>query len=389
MTQALAPAKTNGNGGGDKKGQPVAFRPFVAGTREINKATYDPGARTLNASTQDLPLWQLEPIGFSRSFQIVVECTTAGNSAAVTFHADGPFNVLDSVTFFDTNSQPIIGPMGGHDLYIAIKYGGYNYIDDAKEGPEYSATTGAGATGGSFSFVLHVPLEIGRRDGLGALPNKSASATYDVQIRLAANATVYGVVPTAAGSVRVRTQHHGWMDPNGTDIQGRAVAQNPPGVQTTQYIIKQNQDINAGSFARMLQGLDSYVRGIYFELRDSTGSRTQGDADWPDPFNMVYETAQPLNLIRKAWRQLIVERWGYKGTVETANGRDYGVYPWSYAYDMGTKVGNETRYGYLPVSSATTLQINGTIGGSGSHTLNTFVNQVVPSNGDGMVLTGR
>lgn len=354
----------------------------------MDKSTYDQ-SRTLNPSTQDLPVYNVDPNGFLRGMYIVVSCTTAANAAAVTFSANAPFNVLDSVTFNDTNNKAIIGPFNGWDLYVAIKYGGYNFVDDCKDSQGYTAVTGSGATGGSFTFVLNLPVEVAKRDGLGSLTNKSSSATYDLTIRLAANATIYGVAPTTPGTVRVRVQQYGWMDPNAVDMKGRPVAQNPPANQTTQYWVKQSYTINAGSFYQTLQGLDSMVRNFVFILQDGSNSRTQGEADWPDPLTMVYETSQPIQRLRDVWRHMIAEQFGYSATIETARGRDNGVFPEVYNYDFASKPGNETRLQYLPVSSATNVALQGTIGGSGAHTLYVLVNKLVPANGDPMLLTGK
>lgn len=382
------PAASNGGGAPAGKQQQIAFRPFTAGTRRVDRATYDQ-SRVLNASTQDLPAYQVDPNGYLRGLYIVVECATAANAAAVTFSANGPFNVLDSVTFNDTNSKPLVGPFNGYDLYVAIKYGGYSFVDDAKQSGVHSATTGAGATGGSFRFVLNLPIEVSRRDGLGSLTNKSSSATYDLSIRLAAGATVYGVAPTTAGTLRVRVQQYGWMDPNSVDMKGRPVAQNPPANQTTQYWSKQSYPLNSGAFYQALNGLDSMVRNLLFILVDGTGSRSQGDADFPDPWTMQYETSQPVQRLRDVWRHMISEYFGYYGTNDAAGGRDSGVYPEVYNYDFASKPGNETRLQYLPVSSATNVALNGTIGGSGAHTLYVLVNKVIPANGDPMLLTGK
>jgi hypothetical protein len=367
----------------------IAVRPFPAGTREVDKATYDPGARALTANTQDLPSYECDPNGFLRGAYILVECTASGNSAAVAFQPDAPQNVIDTITFNDVNNKPIVGPMGGHDLYEAIKFGGYTGCDDSKSSVIYSVTTGTGATGGSFTFALRLPVEIVKRDALGSLPNKSASATFTINIRLAALATVYSTQPTAAPTVRVRIQQFGWMDPNGTDMRGNPVAQNPPGVQTTQYWSKQTYNINSGAFNIRLLGLDSLIRNFIFILLDSTPSRQTGDSDFPDPFAMIYETAQPIQRLKTIWRHMIAEQFRYKNAVETADGRDYGVYPVSYCQDMTETAGQETRLNYLPCSSGTTVSINGTIGGSGAHTLIVLVNKIVPANGDPLVLTGR
>lgn len=380
-----APAKAAGNG----KQVQIPSRPFTAGTREVDKATYDPGARALTAATQDLPSYECDPNGFLRGAYILVESTASGNSATVAFQADAPFSAIDTIAFNDVNNKPIFGPMGGHDMYAAVKFGGYTGCDDAKSSPIYSVTTGSGGSGGSFTFALRLPVEIVKRDALGSLPNKSASATFTINIRLAPLSAVYSTAPTAAPSVRVRIQQFGWMDPNATDMRGNPVAQNPPGVQTTQYWSKQTYNINSGAFNIRLQGIDSLVRNLLFMLLDSTGSRQQGDSDFPDPFTMLYETSQPIQRLKTIWRQKIAEQYRYKAAVETADGRDYGTYPEPYCQDMTETVGSETRLNYLPCSSATAINLTGTIGGSGAHTLVVLVNKIVPANGDPMVLTGR
>jgi hypothetical protein len=364
------------------------MRPFVAGTRRGDKSTYDQ-VRTLLTSTIDLPTYECDPNGFLGGLFVLVEATTAGNSAATAFVADGPFSVIDSITLSDTNNKPIVGPMTGHDLYSIVKYGGYSFQDDARMSPVFTATTGSGATGGSFTFCLHLPIEVVKRDALGALPNKSSSATFDVSIRLAPLVNVYSTAPTAAPSVRVRLQQYGWMDPNTSDMRGNAVAQNPPAVQTTQYWQRQTYVVNAGPVNQRLIGIDGLVRNLLFELRDVNASRQQGDADFPDPFVLLYETAQPVNRLRTVWRDMIARMWGYTGTVETAGGRDYGLYPETYCQDFAHKPGYETRLGYLPFSSATTAGVSGTVSGTGAHTLIVLVNKIIPAGGDPLAVSGR
>lgn len=384
-----APTQAPPKGGQQQgKGAPVVMRPFVAGTRRGDKSTYDQ-TRTLIAGTQDLPTYECDPNGFLGGLYLLVEATTASNAATVAFKQDGPFCVIDTITFNDTNNKQILGPLGGHDLYLIGKYGGYHFSDDAKQSSQYFATTGSGGTGGSFTFILHVPIEVAKRDALGALPNKSSSATFDVNIRLAPIANVYSTAPTNPASVRLRIQQYGWMDPNATDLRGNAVSQNPPAVQTTQYWQKQSYTINAGALSQRLIGIDGLVRALIFILRDSNGDRTQGDADFPDPMAMQYETATPLNRLRTIWRDMICREYGYNATVETAGGRDSGVYPEIYMQDFGPKPGYETRLGYLPFSSATTATLTGSISGTGAHSLTVLVNKIIPAGGDPMALTGR
>lgn len=382
-TQAAPATK----GSDSKSAAPMASRPFIVGTREVDKSIYDE-TRSTTTTTQRLPTYELDTDGFTTALYLLVEATTAANAAAVTFAADGPFNALETVQFSDTSNKAIAGPMGGHDLYEIIKYGGYCFSDDAKESPIYSVTTGAGATGGSFTFILRLPIEIVHRDALGSLLNKSASAVYKLDLTLNATATIYGVAPTNAPSVRVRIQQFGWMDPNATDIRGNSVSQAPPALNTVQFWDKQTYTVNSGAINLKLNTFSGLVRNLIFEQRDENGSRQQGDSEFPDPFTFQYETSLPVQRIRNVWRHKIGEDFGYKNAVETAGGRDYGVYPLPYNKDFGLKPGAESRFGYLPVSSATSLMAKGTIGGAGANTLNVFVNYVVPANGDPRALTG-
>lgn len=373
---------------GDKSAKQILRRPFVAGTREVDKATYDE-TKALTTSTQDLRTYEVDPNGFLGGAYLLVNATAGTSTAALSISGDAPFNVFDTITFNDTNNKPIIGPFGGYDLYICNKYGGYGFMDDAKQSPVYSApVTASGNGSGNFVFVLRLPVEIVHRDALGVLPNKSSSATFDIALRLAAYTTVLGSGQTGL-TVRVQIQQYGWMDPNAADMKGNPVNQNPPGVQTTQYWARQSYTMASGAFNQRLQGIDSLVRNLIFVLQDDGTRGSQADSDFADPFTMQYETSTPVQRLKTVWRHMIGEHWGYANAVETAGGRDYGVYPLTYCRDFGLKPGAETRLGYLPVTAATNITISGTWGGSGTKVLYVLVNKVVPANGDPMVLTGR
>lgn len=372
---------------------PVVRRPFVTGTRRVDRSTYDQ-SRTMTTATQVINTYEADPNGFLGGFYVLVECTTAGNSANVAYNANGPFNAIQTITFSDTNNKPVVGPMTGWDLYIATKYGGYGHQDDAKSSGVYFATISTGATGGSFRFLIRIPVEIVHRDALGALPNKNASATFDVAITLGASTDVYSTPPTALGTVRTRIQQFGWMDTNATDFMGNPVQQNPVAVQTTAYIQKQTYTLSAGSFSQRLQGIDSLLRGLTF-CWDAAGVRSTGEVDAPDPFTLQYETSQPINRLKTVWRHMLTEAYGYTGgqgaatsITEGIGTQDNGVFHEPFNLDWNLKPGGETRFGYLPASAATNLTAQGTIGGSGVHTLALLVNKVVPYP-DAKALTGR
>jgi hypothetical protein len=375
----------------DKKATPAANRPFVTGSRYADDYSYDQ-TRTLTGSTQKLPTLELDTDGFTAGLYLLVENTGAGNaSVTASFKEDGPFSVLDTIQFSDTNNKAILGPMNGHDLYICTKYGGYHFVEDAKSSPVYSVTTGTASTQGTFTFVLYLPIEIVHRDGLGALLNKSASAVFKLDLTLSASTTPFATsgAPATSSSTRVRVAQFGWMDSDTRDIKGNPTSPNPPALNTIQYWDKQTFTFSSGAMNQKLNSFSGGLRNVIFELRDSNTTRSGNEGDWPDPFTLQVDKYIPVNRLRTIWRHLIGEDFGFTAAVETAGGRDYGTYPIPFTKDFGLKPGAENRFGYLWITSATTLLLKGTVGsGSASHTFNVFLNYVNPAGGDPKALTG-
>jgi hypothetical protein len=388
MDTAVAerPAQT-GNG----KAAAPALRPFITGTRPIDRQIYD-NTTVMTTGTVRLPTYTLDTDGYTRGMYILCEATAVNTTASTAaFTEDGPFIAFATIQFSDTNNKPIIGPMTGHDLAMVVKYGGYAFSDDAKNSCAYSVTTGTGTSGGSFRFIIRVPIELVRRDGLGALLNKSASAVYKLDLTLNTLASVYSDDPTTSVSIRTRIQQFGWMDSDKVDYMKNATDPNPPALNTMQYWDKQTLVVNAGAINLPLNTFNGLVRNLVWELRDSNQSRTAGDNDFPDPFEVHYDKTVPVSRNKNVWRHMITEDFGYSAATEataTPLSRDNGIYPLPYNVDYGLKPGAESRFGYLPVSAATSVVARGTVGGSGSHTFNVFVNYVWPANGDPKSLTG-
>jgi hypothetical protein len=174
-----APSKAAG-----AKGQaqaPQFRRPFVVGTRRVDKSTYD-NTKTMTAGQQAMPQHELDANGFLSGVYVLVETSAASSTGAgtsVAFNADAPPNAIADIQLLDVNSKPIIGAsITGYDLYIINKYGGYAFSEDAKQSPVFVATTGTGTAAGNFAFILRLPVELVQRNALGALNNKNHVATY-------------------------------------------------------------------------------------------------------------------------------------------------------------------------------------------------------------------
>ena len=375
----MAPPAPQAAGNGKAQARPP--RPFRTGVQIVDELPYDTTVTT-TASTQALnPVYEIPSTGFINLVNLLVEATTAGNGATVTFAANGPFNVIDTIQFVDTNNQPLLGPIDGFDLYVVNKYGGYALNDDPRSSPIFTAIAGAGATGGSFSFVLQIPLELVPHDALGSLPNKSASTPFKVKITVSATATIYGVAPTAAPSVRFRMAAESYWQPQATDAAGNPVSQNPPGVDTTQFWNKTTYTVGLGQISPILTASVGFpVRNLIFVLKDNAGSRAVGETNWPDPFKLKLEANIMVDRLKKVWQDKIATDYNYSGaTFDTVGSKDNGLYVLPFCKDFYPKPGWETRRGYLPTTDAMKLQVIGNTLGAG--TLDVYTNYVAPGAG--------
>lgn len=370
------------------KGKQVAPpRPFRVGAMQHEEINYDV-TTTMTAGTQDLAVLEVPPSGFLRGIYVMVDATSEDNLATVVnTNNNAPFSVIDSIAFEDTNSKPIVGPFNGYDLYLVNKYGGYFNSSDPKASSIYTNVTGAAGTI-TFNFVLRIPVELVARDALGALPNKSGTNKFKVRIRLAPIASVYSTAPTNAPSVRVRMVQDGWYEPNMSDLKGRPLAQNPPAVQTTQFWTKGSYNLASGDQRTQIQqGLGYLLRNLVF-INYPSASLTRNatsDDDFPDPATIQFEANDMVTRPLGLWRDLIARQYAYTAANETANGRDYSVYPFPFTLDFGLAPGAETRRGYLPTSDASRLEFRGSHGAATNFIV--LANYVAPANADDASIT--
>ncbi len=383
----------------ETKAAPVQLRPFLTGTHGQETHIYD-NTVTQTTGTVNLPIYNVVTDGFLRGFYLFVQCTTAGNGATVVFTEDAPWSALTNVTFQDVNQRPIIGPLSGWELKTCIKFGGYTFHDDAQDSVTYSVTAGSGATGGSFAWMLHIPIEFVKRNAIGSLTNINASAVYSVKMDLAPSTDVYSTPPTTLGSVRVRLQQESWMESNKMDPKGRPASPDPVGVDTQQYWIPQRYSNQAaGSMNLELNQIDGYVRNFLFVTEDSsTGSRVTGETNFPDPFRLKYDNVYIADRLKDVWRREVEENYGYTGARPTtvantsaaisagASFKDNGVFPLAYNDDFGLKNGAEQGYNYLYASTGTRITLEGTLGGASNVLV--LVNYIRPAGGDILRLTG-
>lgn len=382
-----APAKGPAKG---KQQQVVAARPFVTGTRTLESEVYTQTV-TQTTGTQALQPYEFQVDGYLSGALVRVTATTAGNSADTAFEADGPFSVLQSVIVEDIGGKQILGPLDGWKLYVLNRFGGFVHNMDAKNNTSYTVTTGTGATGGSYRFVLRVPIQVRRRDAMGALPNRNASATFKLKIVLNTITSVYATNPTAAPSVNVQVQQHGWATSDQRDYKGNAVSPTPNGVGSLLYTDVETIQLSAGAFNQRMSTFGGLLRLLVFELRDADGSRSVGETDWPSLFEMEIDKVKVFSRSTVTWDHLMSEDYRLNTTAESTTATDTklnGVKVLHWLDDFGLQPGAENGFRYQPITPSTAVQLIGTIGGSGAHTLAITKNYLSPVGDDPRQLTG-
>jgi hypothetical protein len=365
----------------DKPALPAwPFPVGVLGTE--NASDYDQSLQQ-QAGTRKFPAVRVEPDGWTRGIWFVFTMTTAGNAAATAFTEDGPWNIIDTVLFRDTGGEQIFGPFGGYDWMCANKFGGYHFLGDPRADVNFTTTTGAGATGGSFQFQLYLPLEISRADALGDVENRSENSIYRVEITMAASGTVYSVAPTTLGTMRIQTLQDSYTEPVAAmALSGRPVAGAPPSPGTLQYWKQEQIANNAGVQTGLItNGIGNGYRMILLTNRRNAGTRANGDADWPDPLELILGTTRIRNLYKQIWISKLSRSFRLtNATADTALGRENGVFPVWFTEDVGDAPGNEARRRYLRTKTGNTFKVRGNWGNAG--TLLVTSNYVVPRGND-------
>ena len=353
-------------------------RSFLVGTQDVVEGgDYDQTITATNAGAF-LP-WTLQATGWLRALALLVQGTglTAG-----TITADAPFNIFANVELDDVNNEAIFGPFDGWTAMATNKFGGYAFWDDPGTQPIF-ALSGTVSTN-NFTFVLYIPLEIVMRDPLGPVASVNNTASLTMKLTNNPTATVF-TAPTGTLSVRVRGTQLFYWEPKKSDKQGRPISPEPPGSGTTQYWTQGSLAIGGtGTInSQLITGLGYPFRNYLFLLRDATGSRANGETNWPDPLiGLKFEANLLLSQYPKLlWQQMMSKMYGYTNpTADTLTAgaipsKNNGLYVLNWNKEFAfMKPGSETRRNYLITSPGSNFIFNGAIGGAG--TLFSIVNYI-------------
>jgi hypothetical protein len=310
----------------------------------------------MTTGTQDYPVWLLPPNNIMRGIALEVTAVVpSSNSATVAFNTpDSPLNVFSTVNFTTAGGTSIVGSFDSFTAAVVQKYGGYARNADVRNSAVYSVTTGSGSTGGNFTEVFRIPVEIVSRSGFGSLSNTSTEAPLQLNLVLNTSAAVYSTAPTALPNVTVKGTLLGyWAGPS-----GRATPRN---FGTTQFWNQQTYNSLNGAQTYTLQappGMGNPHRNWVAINRTTAGARSS--ADFPSPLNLTFRGNTLYQLDNLLWVDEMSRVFGYNAALDTANGLDTGVFVIPFDSDFTFLAGSETGNGYLDTANGDPIGFNGT-----------------------------
>lgn len=357
--------------------------PFPVGVYESTVQDYDNivalGATTAAwVSPTQAPLWNISPTGWLRGIWFDFTFFFSANNAAGAFAADGPWSGIQRVTLYDLGGE-VVHSLTGYEWLIMNKFGGYFDVGDPRADITYAANPATGnsqATPNSH-FTLYLPFEVVRRDALGTVQNESKPG-WKVELWLdtaAAYVGTGGVALTAAAAnpqCRIKGYLDSYTEPAAAAPNGRPFSQSPPLPGTLQYWKSENQALPSGTAKYDLSnGIGFPLRNVIYYVRDSGDStRATADPNWFDPATLLIGNINYFTRGRNLWISKLAKDYGFSSlgatvpAVDTAQGREIGVWPIWFTSDLQSHPGEELRFKYIDTQVNTLIRITGTTGGT-------------------------
>lgn len=271
-------------------------------------------------SANEIPIQRtIEGSGYLFGILLRVVNTTAGNAAATAFFEDGPFSGLSSVILEDVNAQLV--NVQGYDLYVANlidRQYAVRFQDQSTNTNLFQTVTGAGATGGSYAFVLRIPVGTNRRDLRGIMGNQDRAQKYFLRTNVAAHSAsatgpVYTTAPTAFGTQAIEKYYENYSVPNPKSPTDSPQAQVPPDFGTIHYLTSTLSDaapLGGSQVNHYLRRIGNTIRWVAVILRSNS---TRSNAETNFPTNLQFKVGEDT-LFNESWnyrKALMYERFGF------------------------------------------------------------------------------
>lgn len=360
---------------------PIAFS--VASRRKYSLG-FSSNSVVMSAAGANVNLGPIEipPTGFLRFLDLVLTGVTAANAATVAFKADAPFNAIAYLTLTNAAGDTIIVPIDGYALYLFNKWGALSEDPpwcDPRQSPAFVATAGAGATGGSFTVPLRVPLEIDPETAFGSIPSMASNKSLQLGLQIAPTSAVYSTAPTTPPTVQVTGYQAFWSQPKGDNGRGVGQATVPDGNNSIMMWRMDTPSVNPGDKTIKFANVGNVLRMFILVYRTAAGART--DADIPATHILRLNNDEVFYLPDAQWTDDLAAAYGYTTAGrDVANALDTGVRAFPYFMNSDGRVRcSSNREQYLPTLDTTLLQYRGISFGAGISTLQIFTCEVKPT----------
>lgn len=328
---------------GQKPSSGAGMIPFRRATTRRSSISIQSTGLALSTSQQNVQV-TVEGTGYMTGIRLTVIGTANNTDANTAFNADAPWNALTSIILQDTSGETI--NLDGFSLYLANLYcgfTGFGVLPTASTDTNiYQATTGTGATGGSFRFTLLVPVAINSRNLLGLLGNQDRALKYQLRDDLANIATIYSTPPNGTGTtIQINRYYESAAVPGNTNTQGIPQQIYPPkfGVQHfLTKIVSPNTPIGGSTVNHFLSRIGNTIRCLILVLR-SNGSRATAESNMPSRITFLIADTTIFTEDTIYRRNIMRERFGFDAPA--------GVLVYDFMQDILMQSANEFGFDYL------------------------------------------
>jgi hypothetical protein len=350
---------------------------FATGARSRDTGVFYDESKVLATTAGVMPEAAVPPGDWLQEVTMIVTATSAGNAAAVAVQPDAPFVVFSEVAFLDAAGNTVHA-LSGYNLWLVNLLGGYKYQSDLTKSPSYvTPVLGAGATGGSFSFTIRIPVQIIDREFIGAYPNAASNAVTRIRLTLNTLANIYSVLPTNAPTVNVKMIETGAVIPADTSPAGTPYAPEPAGAGTFQQWTQNRYDLNTvgrRTFPHNRKG--QTYRGLILVTRNAAGARID------TILNEVRFSVDDVASLRGPWTYARHCTWERQNLVAAAD-LPAGVAMVDFAHEWDGKVGGELRDAWVITAPGSKVEFELDVAVVG--TLEVITNEVIPVAGSGVL----
>lgn len=363
----------------------------------------------------------LQTNAFLEYIVLDVQMITSGNAVSgVAWNPDGPYAVFGNagIQLVDPANQAIITPISGFKLAQLNKFLNDTgcMFDPARDAgffmlPTAATNTSSAATAGSANFRLVVPVELRKRDALGALTNSASNEAMRLILTMAASYgagtdkenNLYSTAPTTPPVVNISIWQYYWTAPPQVIVSGGVQVQaatTPAGLNTVGFVRSElHKEVSGGGSPPIqLTSVGDVISCINWTLRTTvtTNGRdvfTAGAAinagypNWPPVFNFAVNDYTTLALGQDMWTREMARYYNLWSGVSIQAGNpgflDQAVFSFGPFLEgtFDTQSNFSVMNQALATEAGTKLQIRGSVWGAGSSFLEVDVRVIRPQSG--------